>query len=386
MVNPAENNDEFSQNLTLLFEKSLSFLKDQRDRNVSLQELYEQIWTQAPFGMKMGPIPLFTYLFVFTNQTKLAYYRQDIFITKIEEIDIDYIIRNPELCALRYLEMDDNTKHILSSLASIPSKLTGEKIDSIDPLHVARKLIEIFDRTPGWALKTAKVSENAKLVRTLFKRASDPAQFALIDIPNLYGEIDLDDKAALQSVFSKIEDGLRELSSVMSETLNAFQTHVLKEFGIFSFNESSLEELRNRARAIKRLSGDNRMEMFITNIEQLSLDMPSFQRLASMLLNKPAKLWIDNDIDKIFVEATNFCRNFINLETMSYIKGSEAHSFAFAFITHKKDSQDTQIKHQTLSSSDLDDAREIMDKLKGVGLTDKNKLTAALAILLEDES
>ena len=38
------------------------------------------------------------------------------------------------------------------------------------------------------------------------------------------------------------------------------------------------------------------------------------------------------------------------------------------------------------SSSDLDDARVIMDKLKGVGLTDRNKLTAALAILLEDES
>ena len=384
LINPSQNKDEFSQNLTLLFDRSLSFLKDQRDRNVTLKELYEQIWTKAPFGMKMGPIPLFTYLFVFTNQTKLAYYRQDIFITKIEEIDIDYIIRNPELCALRYLEMDDNTKHILSSLASIPSKLTGEKIDSIDPLHVARKLIEIFDRTPGWALKTAKVSENAKLVRTLFKRASDPAQFALIDIPNLYGEIALDDKAALQSVFSKIEDGLRELSSVMSETLNAFQTHVLKEFGIFSFNESSLEELRNRARAIKRLSGDNRMEMFITNIEQLSLDVSSFQRLASMLVNKPAKLWIDNDIDKIFVEATSASRNFINLETMAHIKGQQGSSFAFALVSHKQNTDAAKIQSQTLSKTDLKTARSLMKKLRDTGFNDNKTLAAALALMLEE--
>ena len=384
LINPSENRDEFSQNLTLLFEKSLSFLKDQRHRNVSLKELYEQIWIRAPFGMKMGPIPLFAYLFIFTNQTKLAYYRQDIFITTIEEIDIDYIIRNPELCALRYLEMDDNTKHILGSLAAIPARLTGEKIDNIDPLHVARKLIEIFDRTPGWALKTAKVSENAKLVRALFKRASDPAQFALIDIPHLYGAIALDDKAALQSVFSKIEDGLSELSSVMSETLNAFQTHVLKEFGIFSVNESSLEELRNRARAIKRLSGDNRIEMFITNIEQLSLDMTSFQRLASMLVNKPAKLWIDNDIDKIFVEATRASRNFINLETMAHIKGQKGSSFAFALVSHKQDSETAKIQSQTLSKTDLKTARSLMKQLRDTGFNDNKTLAAALAIMLEE--
>ena len=384
LINPSKNNDEFSQNLALLFEKSLSFLKDQRDRNVTLQELYEQIWTQAPFGMKMGPIPLFAYLFILTNQSKLAYYRQDIFITKIEEIDIDYLIRNPELCALRYLEMDNNTKHILSSLAAVPAKLTGEEIDSIDPLHVARKLIEIFDRTPGWALKTAKVSENAKLVRTLFKRASDPAQFALIDIPHLYGAIALDDKKALQSVFSKIEDGLSELSSVMSETLNAFQTHVLKEFGIFSFNESNLEELRNRARAIKRLSGDNRMEMFITNIEQLSLDISSFQRLASMLVNKPAKHWIDNDIDKIFVEATSASRNFINLETMAHIKGQKGSSFAFALVSHKQDTEAAKIQSQTLSKTDIKTARNLMKQLRDTGFNDNRTLAAALALMLEE--
>ena len=384
LVNPSKNKNEFSINLTLMFEKSLQFLKDQRDRNVTLRELYEQIWTQAPFGIKMGPIPLFAYLFISTNQTKLAYYRQDIFITKIEEIDIDYIVRNPELCALRYLVMDNNTKHILSSLAAIPANLTGEGIDSIDPLNVARKLIEIFDRTPAWALKTAKVSENAKMVRTLFKRASDPAQFALVDIPHLYGAIALDDKAALQSVFSKIEDGLRELSSVMSETLSAFQTHILKEFGIFSVNESNLGDLRKRAAAIKRLSGDNRMDMFITNIEQLSLDMSSFQRLASMLVNKPAKLWIDNDIDKIFVEATTASRDFINLETMTHIKGQKGSSFAFALVSHKQDTEAAKIHSQTLSKTDLETARSLMKRVRDAGFKDNRTLAAALALILEE--
>ena len=386
IIEPEKGFNSFTKNLSDLFSFSLKYLERNKERNIKFSELYEKVWMQAPFGLKSGPRPLFAYLFLILNHSKIAFYREDVFMTKIAEIDIDYIIRNPELCAVRYLKMDDNTKYILSSLAQIPARLNNESVENIEPLPVAIKLIEIFDKTPKWAQRTSKVSENAKAVRTLFKRASDPAQFALVDIPNLYGEIKQNDKTALKVVFRKIEDGLRELSSIFQETMTNFQLHLFRELGIYSVNESNLEELKERAKAIKRLSGDNRMEMFITNIEQLSLEAFSIKSLASMLVSKKPDTWIDNDIDKIFVEATNFCRDFINLETMSYIKGSEAHSFAFAFITHKKAAQDTQIKRQTLSSSDLDDAREIVDKLKDVGLTDKNKLTAALAILLEDES
>ena len=103
-----------------------------------------------------------------------------------------------------------------------------------------------------------------------------------------------------------------------------------------------------------------------------------------MLVNKPAKAWIDNDVDRIFVESTNFCRNFINLETMSYLKGNEGHSFAFSFISHKKDMQNARIQNQTLSDAELHSAREMIDKLRSDGFSDKKKLTAALAILLED--
>lgn len=353
LVNPSDNSNEVSNSLSKLFGCSLEYLKQNRERNVTLKELSEKVWGQAPFGLKSGPQPLIAFLFIEFHQTKLAFYREDIFMTKINEIDIDYIIRNPELCAVRYLEMDDNTKYILSSLAQIPAKLNEEMVDNIEPLEVARKLIEIFDKTPEWAQRTAKVSENAKSIRTLFKRASDPAQFALVDIPNLYGEVNLDDKIALSQVFKKIEDGLRELSSIFKETMSSFQTHLFAELGIFTVNESNLNELKERAKAIKRLSGDNRMEMFITNVEQMTLSSESIQRLASMLVNKPAKTWIDNDVDRIFVESTNFCRNFINLETMSYLKGNEGHSFAFSFISHKKDMQNARIQNQTLSDAEL---------------------------------
>lgn len=378
------NSNTFSKNLARMYQLSLNFLEENRDRNIPLTELYDSIWSQPPFGLKAGPRPLFAYLFVLLNQTKIAFYREDIFLTQISEIDIDFIIRNPELCAVRYLEMDNNTKHILSSLAAIPAKFNGKEITNIAPLDVARQLIEIFDQTPDWAKKTARVSENAKSVRTLFKRASDPAQFALIDIPNLYGEVSLNDKTALGHVFRKIEDGLNELASIFSETMMNFQLHLLKELGIFSLNETSLEELKKRAKAIKKLSGDNRMEMFVTNVEQLSTDQETFHRLAAMLVNKPTKLWVDNDIVKVFVEATTFCRNFINLETMSYIKGNEGHTFAFALVTHKNGLGSGKIQHHLLSENDLNEATETVSQLTNAGFKDKSKLAAALAILLRN--
>ena len=115
-----------------------------------------------------------------------------------------------------------------------------------------------------------------------------------------------------------------------------------------------------------------------------SLNISSFQRLASMLVNKPTKLWIDNDIDKIFVEATSASRNFINLETMAHIKGEQGSSFAFAVVSHKQNTETSKTRTQTLSQADLETARGLMKQIRDTGFKDNRTLAAALALMLEE--
>ena len=69
---------------------------------------------------------------------------------------------------------------------------------------------------------------------------------------------------------------------------------------------------------------------------------------------------------------------------MSYIQGHKGHSFAFALITHNNNATNGKIQHQILSENDLNAAKETVVQLTDAGFTDKSKLAAALAILLEE--
>ena len=86
----------------------------------------------------------------------------------------------------RWLDMDTKTKRLLTALATIPAEIDGSEITSIEPLEVARSLISTFDKIEPWTLRTNRVSDNCKKIRSLFKRASDPAQFTLNDIPGAF--------------------------------------------------------------------------------------------------------------------------------------------------------------------------------------------------------
>ena len=103
-----------------------------------------------------------------------------------------------------------------------------------------------------------------------------------------------------------------------------------------------------------------------------------------MLVTKPAKLWIDNDIDKFFVEATDASRSFVNLETMAHIKGNKASSFAYALVSHQQNGAPAKIQTETLSEHDLEAARELIESLRGSGFQNNKTLTAALALMINE--
>ena len=153
----------------------------------------------------------------------------------------------------------------------------------------------------------------------MFKRASDPAQFTLNDLPSIYGDVDLKEDGNLENLVAKIKDGLEELRGAFSGIIDEFKNRILIELGVPPGRSSSnMEELNKRALKIRGISGENRMESFIFQISEISLNNEDFQKLAWLILSKPIKNWIDQDVDKLMVEATRFAREFRNLETMAY--------------------------------------------------------------------
>ena len=88
--------------------------------------------------------------------------------------------------------------------------------------------------------------DHAKKVRTLFKRASDPAQFTLNDLPNIDGQIDLANTADVDKLVAKVKDGLIELRSIYKATIIRFRELVLRELGVSMASVNNILELNQR--------------------------------------------------------------------------------------------------------------------------------------------
>ena len=78
-----------------------------------------QVWGQEPFGIKAGLFPLLSLLFYLTEKDKIAFYREEIFISSMGEIDVDYIHKTPGLIQLRWLDMDRDTQILPCQTLSI---------------------------------------------------------------------------------------------------------------------------------------------------------------------------------------------------------------------------------------------------------------------------
>ena len=300
--------------------------------------------------------------------------------------------KTPHLVEFRWLDMDAQTKRLLSALATIPADLENSEISSIEPLDVARALVATYDKIEPWAGRTNSVSENAKKVRTLFKRASDPAQFTLNDLPSIYGDVDLRKDGNLENLVAKIKDGLEELRGAFSGIIDEFKNRILIELGVPPGRSSSnMEELNKRALKIRGISGENRMESFIFQISEISLNNEDFQKLAWLILSKPIKNWIDQDVDKLMVEATRFAREFRNLETMASIKDRDETSYSFALVNHNKGRENNlSAKVFELNEEEFKSANNLVLKLKKLTKQgDKNinnkTILAALSILSDEK-
>lgn len=384
-----QNNSD-QRELKQLWLDTTEYLKQNKHRKVTLDEIHKQVWSKPPFGIKAGLFALLDVLFYLTEKDKIAFYREEIFISKIGEIDVDFIHKTPALVQLRWLDMDADTKTFLSKLSELASDISGNKTVSIEPLEVARNLVALYDEVEPWATRTSRISENAKKVRTLFKRASDPAQFTLNDLPNIDGQTDISNDVSVDKLVHKIKDGLLELRSVYKATISRFRDLILNELGVSVASENNIEELKARASEIKGISGNHSMETFMLHVSQLTAELDAFERLGWVILNKPTRNWIDTDIDRLFVEATKLAREFNNLETMASIKGNTQSKYAFSLLCHGQLQGTNSLTNSfELNENEIIDAKELVIKLRSIRGNHNNKptkkeLLAALTLLINE--
>ena len=372
-------------NLLPIWDAAYALLTNNNDRAVGLWEIYEA-WKNPPYGVREGLLPVLAVAYVLSMRNNLAFYRDGIFQTKLKDIDVEILVKDPKAIQLRYIDLSDLAKSLLSQMAKIVRELNPDnKLTLLEPIDVGRGLIQVFDDIHPWAKRTMHLSKNALMIRNLFKKANDPNKFLFDDIPALLGnKKNLDDSSMINEVVDIVYNGLNELTNSFYSELSRLREIMLEELQVPNHSPQALEELRSRAKNIQGVSGEFRLDAYITRLSTYEGSWDDMEGIASLAANKPPRLWIDSDIDKARIELSSLAQQFIKAEAFARVKGRKDKRHAMSVIVNRKgrptplDIDFDILESETAKVESL--ASEIKNKIFA-RIENKNLILAALADL-----
>lgn len=287
---------------------------------VNVSKIYE-LWQAPPFGVKAGLLPILGAALILAEKGSLALYRDGVFRARFTDLDADYLASDPVSVQVRWMDLSGPASHLLAGLASVVRKFdSSSQYAAIEPLEVAQGLVAIFDRLSPWTKRTSRLSANATAVRDLFKRAADPNRFLFDDIPGIMGGRD-PGTLAEETVLARVIEGLEELVGAYEARLRHLRDVMFAELQVPNDFPQALGDLRTRASNIHQLSGDFLLNAFISRLMQFTGLAADMEGLTSLMVNKPARDWVDADLDQAALALAESAQKFIRLEAFARVKG-----------------------------------------------------------------
>ena len=373
-------------NLVPTWRAATGLLKANAHRAVPMAEIYD-VWRRAPLGIKDGLLPVLAVAFLLSQRETLAFYRQGMFQVRISDLDIDYLAKDPADVQLRWMDLTEVSRHLLSEMANVVRDLDEENVLShLEPLDVARGLVAIHDRLPPWVGRTQRLSLNAKRIRQLFKQAKDPNRLIFDDIPKVLDDTQgVGEEEATQRIASQVREGLVELLQAYPTTLNRMRETLLAELQVPNASPSMLAELRGRAENIRELGGDHRLEAFIVRLARFEGRDEDMESLAGMAVNKPPRDWVDPDIDRAAVELAEMAQRFVRAESFARVKGRRDKRHAMAVVVGMEGRPTPVHAEFDVTDMDLPDMKSLIKRmdtaLQESGEVRRNIILGALAEL-----
>lgn len=350
--------------LVPMWEAAEEFLRQNNSRPVNVSEIYD-LWRKAPFGVKDGLMPVLAVAFILSMRDGLAVYREGIFRARFDDVDVDYLGKDPSIIQLRWMNLTAVSRKLLSGMADIVRNLDkSNTLVHLEPIDVARGLVSIHEQLPVWTKRTTRLSANAIRIRNVFKRAIDPNRFIFDDIPEVAGEkVNLAKEADLTRVVESVREGLEELIQAYPAMLQRVRDTMLSELQVPNHSPQSISELRDRAKNVKDIAGDFRLEAFIGRIIAFDGTLEGVENVASLAANKPPREWVDPDIDRAVLEIADLCQRFVRAETFTRVKGRPQKRDAMAIVVGLYGRPSPMIEEFAIAETDRAAVNELVERV-----------------------
>ena len=334
-----------------------------------LSDLYAR-WSDPPFGVKAGVLPLLALAYFLANSRAIALYHQEVFVPHLTEVHVDEWLQDPSRITWKYFEIDSVQQEMIGGLSKSLSALLGRHVAKV-PLELARALVSLAVDLPEWTKRTSQLSPISKQVRQALLKATDPHRVLFMDLPAMLEE------AGGPSIVESIASCIAELNDAFPKMLRTVESKVFQVLD----HKGSIDELRHRGNTVTGISGDFRLDAFSVRLASYEGTLGDVESLVSLAVNKPARDWTDRDIELAFVQLGTWAFEFRKVETLAPLRDRPATRHAFAVVFGSGDGNAATSRSFDIASSDIHTVKRLANEFRSK--SDGIELDVFLAALAE---
>jgi hypothetical protein len=332
----------------------------QAQKGALLSELYD-IWRAPPFGTRDGLLNILGLAFLLTRADRAAIYLDGVFRPQLDSFLIDRIIQDSTAVRVRLIELTDLDANLISELSRRLSEPDFGVAPS--PLDVAKALVKRVRELPSWTNRTTTVSKSALALRVLANSSNDPNQLLFEDLPKAVGDESSSGGVALAVA---VDAALKELESAYPNMLRGLAQMLMDEVRFKGADTGDYGPLHRRAVNVRGLSGNFRLDALATRLSTFEGAISEIEGIASLAANKPARDWIDRDIDAAKIELAALAQQFLRAEGFGHLKGRSDGRVTIAIYSSDPSHPEPVASEIELDASEMKLADSLRSKIEGL--------------------
>jgi hypothetical protein len=318
--------------LSALWRRTDEFLERAIREPVSATEVYH-LWKEPPFGVRDGLEPVLFLAYLMTRLDRYTIYLQNQMEAELTDLTVDLLAQDPAHLTLRIYDPDARKRELFAAIRETVSTLLpkSSEINLEDVVGLARGLVALVRNQPAFSTRTLRLSKAAIAVRAAIRSANDPHLLLHETLPAALEQEVGRENPSLRELLGVLRASLTEIANVYGDTLHRFATTILRELGSEG-SAAEFESLRERATRIRGLTGDFRLEAFVSRLAVYADTLTDIEGVASLAANKPPRDWSDNDVDRAELEGADLAQRFNRAEAFARVKGRQAGRHSVAFV------------------------------------------------------
>lgn len=302
------------------------FLASTEQQRRTIDELYASL-RKPPYGIKDGLLPIIVCAALLHFDSDVALYERGAFVPGLTTPVVERLLRWPDKFELQRFKIAGVRAKVFERFGR--ALLSGPDADHPTLLAIVRSLVRFIAELPDYARVTKQVSQTARDIRAVLRRAQEPGPLLFRDLPDACGCQPFAAKPSTKSqeiehFFNTLKNAIRELQAVYPSLLTAVEQSLSSAFDIPAKKTNLRDELSRRASCIADMAAEPVLKAFILRVADGSLPHEEWLvSLATQLATKPPPKWNDDDFERMQVSLTRIARKFRTIEALAIHVGDD---------------------------------------------------------------